>query len=242
VLGGKTCAYRWHLADPIVFQEKIRVTIEHFGWISVDENPDHKSMSWNEREDDYSSVAFWYQIGEPERFAKVPLCSERRLPEIDLVFHGKGFVDERHHGLGEVLVQTGGIWTGCAQFFYKPESIEDAWLEAPFTIERRAPMRLVLKLTTSYDYGIYDVYLDGIRLKEGLDLYSPETAVKEFPLLDFWPEGGEHKVKLVCTGKNPLSRGHWLGLDSVRLRQRRPRVEEYGWDRDKNWREEQVLY
>ena len=38
-LGGRTCAYRWHVADPIVFQKRIRVAIEHFGWISVDENP-----------------------------------------------------------------------------------------------------------------------------------------------------------------------------------------------------------
>jgi hypothetical protein len=52
-------AYRWHLNDPIVFNRGIKVTFEHFGWTSPDENPNHKSMSWNEREDDYSSVAFW---------------------------------------------------------------------------------------------------------------------------------------------------------------------------------------
>ncbi|MCZ7634705.1 MAG: DUF2961 domain-containing protein [Verrucomicrobia bacterium] len=66
IVGGHTSAYRWHIADPIVFQNGIRFTFEHFGWISPDENPDYKSMSWNEREDDYASVAFWYQTGEPQ--------------------------------------------------------------------------------------------------------------------------------------------------------------------------------
>ncbi|MFH2001514.1 MAG: hypothetical protein ABIK28_17660 [Planctomycetota bacterium] len=49
-------------------------------------------------------------------------------------------------------------------------------------------------------------------------------------------------IRLVCTGRNPLSKQNWLGLDSIRLRERRPRVERYGWDWDKNWKEERILY
>jgi hypothetical protein len=140
------------------------------------------------------------------------------------------------------VVQTGELWSDRAQMFYKPTSAEDAWIEVPFEITKREPRRLVVKLTTSYDYGIYDIYLDGVLLKKGVDLYSIETDVKEIPLLDFWPEEGEHRVKLVCTGKNPLSTHHWIGLDSVRLRERRPRVAEYGWDKDKDWKTEKILY
>ena len=44
---------RWHINDPIVFNTGIKVSIEHFGWLSPDENPKYRSMSWNEREDDY---------------------------------------------------------------------------------------------------------------------------------------------------------------------------------------------
>lgn len=241
-LGGKTCAYRWHLEDPIVFQKKIRVTIEHYGWISKDENPEYKSHSWNEREDDYSSVAFWYQVGQPKRFAEIPPCRDRQLPEIDRIFPGKEFVNESFYGQGAAEVQEGRLWTDFSQMLYKPASAEDAWVEIPFEIKRRAPCRLVLKLTTSYDFGIYEVYLDGVRLSEGLDLFTPTTQVREFPILDFWPEEGDHRLKLACVGKNSLSKGHWLGLDSLRLRERRPRVEKYGWDRDKDWRQEKILY
>ena len=79
IVGGHTSAYRWHVADPIVFQKGIKVTFEHFGWISPDENPDHKSTSWNEREDDYASVAFWYQTGEP-RLRTATRCRRSRTP------------------------------------------------------------------------------------------------------------------------------------------------------------------
>jgi len=242
VLGGKTVAYRWHLADPIVFQKKIRVTIEHFGWISIDENPGNKSTSWNERQDDYSSVAFWYQIGKAKKFATVPPCAKRKLPKIDTVFHGKNYLTPEYHGDGEIRVQTGGYWTDYRQLFFKPEDDENAWIEIPFQVEKRQPKRLIVKLTTSYDYGIYDILLDGIKVKKGLDLYSEETVVKEFPLLDFWPAEGEHKIRFVRIGKNPLSKEGFIGVDSLILRERRPRVEEYGWDKDNDWRKKKILY
>jgi len=44
----KYCAYRLHIPDPIPFTEKIRVTIEH--------------GNCNMLQDDYSSLAYWYQL------------------------------------------------------------------------------------------------------------------------------------------------------------------------------------
>ena len=83
IVGGHTSAYRWHVNDPLVFNTGIKVTLEHFGWISPDENPEYKSTSWNEREDDYASVAFWYQTGESTFAARAPHARERRLPSLE---------------------------------------------------------------------------------------------------------------------------------------------------------------
>jgi hypothetical protein len=187
-------------------------------------------------------VAFWYEFGEPKRFAKVPPCAKRRLPEIDLILHGKDFTAPNCHGAGAAIVQKGRFWTGQAQLLYQPPSQADAWVEIPFEVKRREPRRLLLKLTTSYDFGVYDVYLDGVKLGARLDLYSPDIQVREFPLLDFWPDAGPHKLRMVCAGKRDASTGHWLGFDSLRLRERRPRVERYGHDKDADWRKKPILY
>ncbi|MBW3637791.1 MAG: DUF2961 domain-containing protein, partial [Armatimonadetes bacterium] len=45
--------YRWHLPDPIRFQEQLRVTIQALGW-----RRDHRFLPL---QDDIASVAFWYQ-------------------------------------------------------------------------------------------------------------------------------------------------------------------------------------
>jgi hypothetical protein len=64
----------------------------------------------------------------------------------------------------------------------------------------------------------------------------------EYHQLDFWPEPGKYKLRLECVGKNTISGGSYLGIESVRLRQRRPRVSQYRHDVDKDWREKPVLY
>lgn len=62
--------YRWHLPDPILFEESLRVTLQQIGaW-------DHGLF---ERCDDISTVAYWYQSGNPTPFPDLP-PRELRLP------------------------------------------------------------------------------------------------------------------------------------------------------------------
>ena len=62
--------YRYHIADPVIFHKSIRVSIEH----------GHA----NDRCDDYSSTAYWYQTLPHKRFPKLPK-TEDRLPRPDAV-------------------------------------------------------------------------------------------------------------------------------------------------------------
>ena len=64
---GKHTYYRYHVEDPIVFEQSIKVTIEH----------GHN----NHRNDDYSSTAYWYQT-EPHK-AFVLQSVEKRIPRAD---------------------------------------------------------------------------------------------------------------------------------------------------------------
>ncbi len=242
IVGGHTSAYRWHLADPIVFNTGIKVTFEHWGWISPDENPDRKSMSWNEREDDYASVAFWYQTGEPSPQPPVPPVAARRLPSLERVTAwARDFADPAHHGVGPAAPQALDLYDG-PQLLYRPPQAEGAWIEVRFRVEKKEPLRLLLNATQSYDFGRYQPSLNGVKLGAPLDFYSPNIVNTEFHLLDFWPEPGDYTLRLDCVGKHPASQGHFLGLESVRLRERRPRVAEYGHDRDRDWRTDPVLY
>lgn len=261
IVGGHTSAYRWHVSDPIVFQKGIKVSFEHFGWISPDENKDNKSMSWNEREDDYSSVAFWYQTGTPTFAARAP--ADRKLPSLDrVVAYAR---DANNHGVGAASRQQLALYEG-AQVLYMPPAgsalgrtegsagLPPAWFEVPFEVREKEPLRLVLNMTTSYDFGIYRARLTGplgvssitepqaVPVGGLLDFYSKEIENREVHLLDFWPEPGAYALRLECVGKNPASSGYYLGIESVRLRERRPRVKAMGWDRDKDWRRSPTLY
>lgn len=242
IVGGHTSAYRWHINDPIVFNKGIKVTFEHFGWISPDENPRYQSTSWNEREDDYSSVAFWYQTGEPTFTARAPHARERKLPSLErLIVYARDTMDSGRHGAGRVTMQSLDIYPG-PQVLYQPATQEDAWLEIPFDVKKKEPLRLLLNMTRSYDFGRYQASLNGVKLGGVMDFYSEKIESQEYHLLDFWPEPGRYTLRLECVGRNPLSQGFFLGIESLRLRERRPRVEAYGHDKDKDWRKKPILY
>ena len=66
---GKMTYYRYHIQDPIMFDKSIKVTIEH----------GHN----NNRSDDYSSTAYWYQTEPHMNYAPIDPVKER-LPLDDI--------------------------------------------------------------------------------------------------------------------------------------------------------------
>ena len=56
--------YRWHLSDPIYFEEDLRVTIQALGWRSG-----HRFLPV---QDDISSVAYWYSDTLEDVYPKLP--------------------------------------------------------------------------------------------------------------------------------------------------------------------------
>jgi len=241
-IGGHTSAYRWHLSDPIVFNSGIKVTLEHMGWISQDENPEYKSTSWNEREDDYASVAFWYQTGIPTFTARAPGAAERRLPSLDRVtVYARDLIEAGRHGQGKVMKQTSDLFDGQV-LEYRPQRQEGAWLEIPIEVNKKEPLHFVIDAITSADGGRYQAILNGVKIGDPIDLYAESPTGYEFHLLDFWPDPGVYTLRLECVGKNALSTGRYLGIESVRLRERRPRVREWAHDKDKDWRAKPVLF
>jgi hypothetical protein len=242
IVGGHTSAYRWHIHDPIVFNESIKVTIEHMGWISTDETRNKKTPdSWNEREDDFASVAFWYQTGTPTFEARAPDAEERTLPNLDIIFPAAPRAAETKHAAGECRAQNLDFYPE-GQLLYKPANPKDAWIELPFTVKEKEPRRLLLSITQAPDYGVYQAYLNGVKVGRPFDLDNGDVRDWEWHLLDFWPEPGDYTLRLVCVGKNRASTGHALGVEAVRLRERRPRVKEWAREKDLDWRVKPILH
>ncbi|NLJ40521.1 MAG: DUF2961 domain-containing protein [Clostridiales bacterium] len=66
---GKITYYRYHILDPIMFDKSIKVTIEH----------GHN----NNRYDDYSSTAYWYQTEPHIHYPILPVAERIPLPDIE---------------------------------------------------------------------------------------------------------------------------------------------------------------
>jgi D-arabinan exo alpha-(1,3)/(1,5)-arabinofuranosidase (non-reducing end) len=56
--------YRWHISDPVRFQADLRVTIQDLGW--------YRDRRYLPRQDDISTVAYWYQTLPSPPFPALP--------------------------------------------------------------------------------------------------------------------------------------------------------------------------
>lgn len=56
--------YRWHIMDPIRFEEDLKVTIQALGW--------RKGGGYLPLQDDIASVAYWYQTLPAQKFPDLP--------------------------------------------------------------------------------------------------------------------------------------------------------------------------
>lgn len=214
-------AYRWHIPDPVPFSRSLRVEIEHKGF-RLDEKG--KALGgFLERADHYSTVAFWYQEEPHHRFTTLPPGPERIVPH--LLLEAEALRPEVKAAEPERLqIQEGGAWSGGRQLFYTA-TLGDGWLEVPFQIAEGG--RYVLKgyLTRSWDYGIYQAFLDGQPLGEAMNLYNPtvERSVVKWGVRRL--EAGSHTLRFECRGADERSRlrgteerGYYFGLDGIYLR------------------------
>ena len=62
--------YRWHIPDPIRFEQDLRVTIQALGWRSP--GPGTTGRRYLPLQDDIASVAYWYQAEPHAAFPQLP--------------------------------------------------------------------------------------------------------------------------------------------------------------------------
>lgn len=69
--------YRWHLQDPVIFNERIHVTVQALGWRNwPEEGPNRCYLPL---QDDIASTAFWYQTLPGKQLRALPSPQELEI-------------------------------------------------------------------------------------------------------------------------------------------------------------------
>jgi hypothetical protein len=208
-----TSVYRWHIPDPVLFHKSLRVEIEHKG---VTFTPDSSVISgFEERPDDFSSVAFWYQVEPHKPFPKMSQGYERLYYDYSKLVEAESLIPNAKFSEGPLAPQP-GAWSGGAQLFWTPASANQT-LTLPFEVPEAGSCGLLLALTHSRDYGIFQVEVDGKPAGRPIDLFSPTPVTRDKVFGPLELAAGSHALTIKNTGKNSESKGCFFGLDGLLL-------------------------
>jgi hypothetical protein len=185
-------AYRWHIADPIPFDESIHVTIEHRGSI-VDETAGAGADSIGssmERPDWVSSVAFWYQYPPVTIDAPLPPAEQRIAP-----YRIIPVATLTHEATPEGKTMPAHVGTT----YYS--SAEDASIAFNFDVEKPGRYRISGLFEDTQLGAIWQPCLDGEAIGLPIDMVVTESqfVVHDFDLHDL--SAGTHTLKFVQTGE-----------------------------------------
>ncbi len=211
--GNRSTAYRFHLPDPVAFRKSLRVEIEHKGSQTFGGG---QSSGFIERDDLFSSVAYWYQTEPHQPWPVLPAGPERIPYREQLVFVGTNGLQTARHSGQPLQVQTLRGRTPRHQLWFKPEAA-GAWIEIPFQTDHALTGDLLVRVTRAPDYGRYRVSLDG-RFLAQFDGCAPTVQPLEVFLGRQNLAAGAHVIRFECEGRNEASRGHLLGFENVSMR------------------------
>lgn len=163
----RVTAYRWHVADPIPFDESIRVTIEHRGSAfdeSAEKLEDMQIASSNERPDWVSSVAFWYQDPPAQLDDALPPANERIAP-----YRIYSAADLTHRA--DPPERVGPSHVGI-NYLVKGE---EAAIEFDFEADKPGQYRIRGLFEHSIFGAIWQPYLDGKPIGGPIDMVVPDS-------------------------------------------------------------------
>src|SRR5207244_922350 len=193
--------------DPVGFTRSLKVTMEHKGNRAMAEE------AWYiERPDFFSSIAFWYQNGQPKPFGHLPPWPERRVPweihHLVRTFRGARTTDG-----SKPAVSTTGFFGGRPALVWK-DMQADARLTLPFTVAAEGRYALRLTAFTGPSSGVFDIELDGSTVRERVDFALPEEEI-DLLLGTHALTAGEHALgfRAAMTSREPRS----LAVEMLRL-------------------------
>lgn len=211
--------YRHHLESPITFTRSLKVEIEH--------GHDGVSNTRGGKNNNYSSVAYYY-VASPQRLVgSLPPAAERipgftppPVPEGVIEAHrmerpnpAQGLLEEQD------LVgfsRPDRTWLNNSHLWRRNPPEGD---ETELTFEVKKPMKgpAVLLMTAAPDYGRFRIALDHSVLHADFNAYSTEVEPVRFPLGELELAPGRHTLTIKTLGKDARSSGRHWGIDYLRV-------------------------
>lgn len=227
--GARLTGYRWHIPDPIPFRRSLWVGMEHSGW-TLNSDGTLKS-GFEQRPDNFSSVAFWYQEGVNEDLPE-PAYGYERLPFGNATALGashlfKDVVAEK----GEVSLQS--LDDDNIQMISFLGQGNGARISVPIEVPDSGKFEILAIAAQAQDYGDYVVLMDGKTLDSHPRAADPETPFQGSTILRGYSPGtylthdvslgmlevtqGRHVLTFTCVGKHAQSSGYNFGLVDIVL-------------------------
>jgi len=107
-------------------------------------------------------------------------------------------------------------WSGDAQVWFQARSA-DRYFTVAFEVPKSSTYDLSAVFTRARDYGIHTLSVDGKRVGQPFDAYSPTLGTQRADYGQVELSEGRHTLTLTVTGKNDSSSGFFAGVDLLQL-------------------------
>ncbi len=204
---GHQSVFRWHVVDNVPFRQSFEACIE-------------KYFDEEERGTQYACTVVWYQT---------PGGTDDYRPVAAALRHDYYRIPPRRAGgfailgdpPGTVRTQAmesfpGGRWRDDNQLWWTDAKPGDK-LQILVPVDKAGRHQVGVVLTKARDYGIVQLYINGVKAGDPIDLYNPiVTNTEVIPLGVFDLPAGENVLTVEIVGKNERAiPGYMFGLDYV---------------------------
>ena len=179
-------------------------------WRNLDCIPFHKSYKmdmelwhWGRTKMDYSPTVFWYGSKEAKSNNLRDVEWIKQPIKFDNVYEGEALeVETKTNGIVIPEAFLSYTWSGRNHLLWKNFQKTDE-LVVSFYSEKLRIGKLKTIFTIAKNYPVIDLYFNGVKVQENIDLYSSETKLKTFLTeKDFVMKKGKNYFKIVVKSNN----------------------------------------
>jgi len=203
--------YRYHIEDTIPFTKSIRVTIEH----------GHA----NTRKDDFSSVAYWYQVEPHAAFPPLPKPADRLPTEATVyteswVYEAEALAPafQNKQVVEQSTQEFGNFWSDGGHLLFQADGPTVYKGGLPTYPSDAGDYALEVWYTAGPDYGRCELWLNGAKVCEWDGFNGSGVIRKKLDKpgpITIKPSGNILELRVV--GKNDTSTGFLAGWDCYRV-------------------------